>query len=180
MAYSVVFFGELIQTVRGKEFSLQAVVVGQSLGVIPSGVRISLQNGVQVSADQQIQFTGKTCTNVSYRLFAERDYASVRLFPDTGPCRDNRIGTIVINVNFLPCPNGFVQNGSECVCDKQLQRFNAICNVSDNLIKWTSTVLWMGVDYDDNNYRGLVLYPECPFDFCIDRPVPITLENLDV
>ena len=70
-------FGELIQTVRGKEFSLQAVVVGQSLGVIPSVVRISLQNGVQVSADQQIQFTGKTCTNVSYCLFAERDYASV-------------------------------------------------------------------------------------------------------
>ena len=170
-----------MEAVRGREFTLQAVTVGQGLGAIPSAVRIALDNGVQISANQRIQYTGKTCTNISYRLFAESNIAELRLFPENGRCRDvSPFGTTQISVRFLPCPNGFNQTGSECACEERLQHFNAICNVDDSSIKWTSSVLWMGVAYDNETYEGVILYPECPFDYCVSTPVPITLDNLDI
>ena len=171
-----------IETVRGREFTLQAVIVGQGQGAVPSAVKISLDNGVGISAAQRIQNTGKICTNVSYSLFAESNSTVVTLFPDNGPCRDAGIGPILINVTFLPCPNAFVQNGSNCVCEERLQRFNALCIIDDSSIQWTTdSMFWMGALYDnDSTYKGLILHPGCPLDYCVDTPVPITLDNLDI
>ena len=38
----------------------------------------------------------------------------------------------------------------------------------------------MGALYDNKTYKGLVLHPGCPFDYCVDTPVHITLDDLDV
>ena len=169
-----------IETVRGREFTLQAVIVGQGFGANPSVVRVSLDNDAQLgSPAQRIQPTGKTCTNITYRLFAVNKTTIARLFPNDSPCRDNY--AVLTHVTFLPCPNGFVQNGPECVCDERLQYFNATCNVDNNSIQWTTSVFWVGVLYDDNStYEGLILHSGCPFDYCVDTPVPITLDNLDI
>ena len=39
-----------IDTVRGKEFTLMAVIVGQNYGVVPSSVRTSLSSDIKISA----------------------------------------------------------------------------------------------------------------------------------
>ena len=103
------------------------------------------------------------------------------LFPDNGPCRDFVIGRISISVTFLPCPNGFIKNGSECVCEESLHRFDAFCDVDDETIQWTSNRFWMGALYENKStYQGLILHAGCPFNFCVNTPVPITLDNLDI
>ena len=171
-------------TVRGKELTLQAVIVGQAMGAIPSDIRISLDGATQLgSPSQRIQRTGKTCTNITYTLFSEESTTLMILFPDNGPCRDFGIGRRLINVTFLPCPNGFNLAGSECVCEERLHRFNASCNVNTNSIEWTSTSnrFWVGAVYEnESTYQGLILHTGCPFDYCVDHPVPITLDNLDI
>ena len=172
-----------MEAVRGREFILRAVIVGQGQGAVPSAVRISLDNSVQLSsAFQRIQNTGKTCTNISYSLLAESNTTEITLFPDNGPCRDFGIGRTLITVTFLPCPNAFVQTGFECVCVQRLQSFNALCNISDGSIKWSSgNMFWMGALYDnDSTYKGLILHRGCPLDYCVATPVPITLDNLDI
>ena len=176
-----------IETVRGREFTLQVVIVGQGMGAIPSAVRISLDNSVQLSsAAQRIQATGKRCTNISYSLFAESNATRVTLFPDDGPCRNIGVGPTLINIIFRPCPNGFIQNGSECVCEERLQvdRFKAFCNISDGSIEWISNLFWMGALYENDSnestYEGLILHRGCPLDYCVATPVPITLDNLDI
>ena len=121
-------------TIRGKTFILQAVVVG--IGGTPifrSAVRISLDGGTLVSAAQRVQLIGNGCTDISYGLLAEND-TNITLLPDNGACRDSGIARTIVRVMFLPCPNGFVLNIDECVCDKRLQRFNASCNVNNNSI----------------------------------------------
>ena len=171
-------------TVRGKELTLQAVIVGQAMGASPSNVRISLDGATQLgSPSQRIQRTGKTCTNITYTLFSEESTTLMTLFPDNGPCRDIGIGRTLINVTFLPCPNGFNLAGSECVCEERLHRFNASCNVNTNSIEWTSTSnrFWVGAVYkNESTYQGLILHTGCPFDYCVDHPVPITLDNVDI
>ena len=102
--------------IRGKIFPLQVVVVGISgRPIFPSAVRISLDSGTLVSAAQRVQPTRNGCTDIAYTILAENDI-TVTLFPDNGACRDFGIARTIVNIIFCPCPNGFVQNGSQCVC----------------------------------------------------------------
>ena len=171
-----------IETVPGRTFTLKVVIVGQNIEIIPSSVKISLDNNVRINASQRIQQTGKECTELAYRLFSGFNTTTVSLFPTSGTCRGIKKFSKYINVTFLPCPDTFILRGSECVCEHRLQQFNVTCNVDSNSIERTSNSFWMGTVYQENKtYVGLILhFGGCPFDFCIDTPVSITLDNLDV
>ena len=170
-----------IETVPGGTFTLKVVIVGQNKEIIPSSVKISLDNNVRINASQRIQQTGKVCTELTYRLFSGFNNTTVSLFPTSGTCRGIKKFSKYINVTFLPCPDTFILRGSECVCEQRLQQFNATCNVDSNSIERTSNSFWMGTVYENKTYVGLILHSgSCPFDFCIDTPVNITLDNLDV
>ena len=132
-----------IKTVRGKEFTFSVVTVGQNKGIVPSFIRTSLDNEVQISAKQRVQPTGKKCTPVTYRLSSANNSTKLILFPD-GPCRDIGISRMEISVEFLPCPDGFSLSGSECVCDYRLQKYTTNCSVNDNSIERLSNTFWMG------------------------------------
>ena len=167
-----------INIVRGKEFTLMALIVGQNYGVVPSSVRTSLDNDIQISTTQRIQDVGKECTPISYRLSSSKNAITLVLFPD-GPCRDARISRREIIINFLPCPDGFTLDGSECVCEERLRKYTTSCNVDDNSIQRASNTFWMGAVYENKTFRGLILHSGCPFDYCIDTPVLIAVDNLD-
>ena len=167
-----------IDTIRGKEFTLMALIVGQSYGIVPSSVRTSLENDIQIRATQRIQATGKECTPITYHLSSSKDTTSLVLFPD-GPCRDTGISRRELTVNFLPCPDGFSLDDSECVCEERLQKYTNSCNVNDNSIERKSNTFWMGAIYENTTFGGLILHPGCPFDYCVDTPIYIELDNLD-
>ena len=170
-----------METVTGREFTLKAVIVGQDKGIIPSSVRISLGNDVQINSSQRIQETGKRCTEIAYRLFSGNKSTNVALFPDNSICRGVGKSCTNIQVNFLPCPDVFKLRGSVCVCEDRLQQFNVACDVNRNSIERISNSFWMETVYENTTYVGLILHSGgCPFDFCIDTPVSITLDNLDV
>ena len=171
-----------IHTVPGRKFTFKAVVVGQNNGIVPSSVRISLDNDVQLfNATQLIQETGKECTELTYRLLSRINTTNVTLFPDNGTCRGIGTSHTTIQLNFLPCPEGFTQRESECVCEDRLQQFNVTCNVERNSTERNSNSFWMGTVYENKTYVGLMIHSgDCPLDFCIETPVNITLDNLDV
>ena len=169
-----------VETVTGREFTLRAVVVGQNRGVVPSSVRISLDNNVRVDATQRVQGTGKQCTPITYRLFGRVNMTTVTLFPDDSICRGIGMSRIEIDVTFLPCPDGFVLVGSECICEERLMQFNVSCRVDDSSIERTTNSFWIGAVYDNDSYEGLILHSGgCPFDYCLDTPANITLDSLD-
>ena len=169
----------MIDTIRGREFTLMALIVGQNNGTIPSSVRTSLDNDIQIRATQRIQDIGKECTPITYHLSSDKTSTNLVLFPD-GPCRDTGISRREITINFLPCPDGFTLDGSECVCEKRLQRYTNSCSVDDSSIQRNSNTFWMGAFYENETYGGLILHPSCPFDHCIDSPVAVKLDNLDI
>ena len=168
-----------VETIRGREFTLLAVVVGQNKGIVPSSIRTSLDDLVEISPMQRTQGTGKQCTNITYRLFTESDTTELVLFPD-GPCRDSLMSCRKINVKFLPCPDGFTLDGSECICEDRLRKHTTNCSVDDNSIGRNSNAFWIGTVYSNDKYEGLILHSGCPFDYCVDTPVSIKLDNLDI
>ena len=168
-----------IETVRGKEFTLLAVTVGQNKGIVPSSVRTSLTNDVQISAAQRIQSIGKECTPIAYRLSTDKNATTLVLFPD-GPCRDSETSRRQIHVKFRPCPDGFTLDGSECICEARLQRYTTNCSIDTNSIERSSNTFWMGTIYTNGTFEGLILHSGCPFDYCVESPVSVKLEDPNV
>ena len=170
---------EEIQTVRGKEFTVNAVAIGLDGGTVPSNILISSSNDFQVGVNQSKQWAGKKCTPITYQLFSEKNTTTLVLFPE-GPCRDSGQSRREIIVNFLPCPEGFSLEGSSCVCEERLQQYTTECSVNDNSIRRQENTFWMGVSYENESYEGLILHSGCPFDYCTHEPVSITLDNMDI
>ena len=169
-----------IKLVRGEEFTLMAVIVGQSRGIIPSLVRTSLNTSIQISASQRVQPTGKECTPIIYRLSSNLNNTTLILFPD-GPCRDIMRSQRQIHISFLPCPDAFILDGTECVCEDRLQKYTTNCSVdNDSIERGSSDKFWMGAIYENNSYEGLIIHPSCPFDYCVRSPVSIRLDDLDI
>ena len=169
----------MIDAVRGKEYTLMVLIVGQNNGIVPSSVKTSLDNDIQICATQHIQKIEKECTPITYRLSSNKSTTSLILFPD-GPCRDTGISRREITINFLPCPDAFTLDVSDCVCEKRLQRYTNSCNVDDNSIERNSNTFWMGAVYDNATFGGLILHSGCPFDYCIETPIFLELDNLDI
>ena len=73
----------------------------------------------------------------------------------------------------------------KCTCDERLRLLQyttgcRIIRVNTNYIERKSNTFWMGALYDNITYEGLILHNGCPFDYCVDAPVNMTLDYLDV
>ena len=171
-----------LDEIRGKQFTLSAVTVGQGNFTVPSSIKADFGNNTSTTLNrlQRVQDTGNTCTNISYRLFSAEDSVTMVLFPD-GPCRDTGIARREVKVTFLPCPDGFILVDTECMCDERLTAFNASCDVDSGKIRRQGNSFWVMAIYDNFSYQGLVLHNDrCPFDFCVETTVEINLEDPDI
>ena len=176
-----------VEVMRGREFTLKAITLGQSGGSIPSDVRIILSNGIKINEMQHVQSTTNECSPIRFRLFSAEKSAIVVLFPADSPCRDTGRSHREIKVSFVPCPDAFYLKGDECICDERLHDYTTNCSVNDNSIIRSSKMFWMGVDYYNNSttFKGLILHNgSCPFDYCVEPDMQdqlsITLDNLDI
>ena len=90
------------------------------------------------------------------------------------------IAKAVVQVAFLPCPDGFRQRDEECVCDKRFEKYCAQCIIGkeNNFIKRKKTdTFWMSISKSANDsYLGLI---SCPAVYCTSDTVNIPLGNLD-
>ena len=169
-----------VQTVTGREFIFSAIAVGQGNFIVPSSIRVDLDTNVRLDPVQNIQQTGQTCTDIRYRLHSAEDSVSLVLYPD-GPCRDIGIARREVKVTLLPCPEGFMKSGSECVCEERLQAYTTDCSIDDSSIGRSHNNFWVEALYSNQSYEGLILHRlGCPFDYCVDTPVRVNLDNHDV
>ena len=94
---------------------------------------------------------------------------------------DNTCGSINTGVTFdihiKPCPLGFELSNKYhiCACNKWLQNFTDECNIDDSSIERKKNTFWISKQANDS---GLILHTSrCPFDFCKDQSVNVTLDN---
>lgn len=157
-----------VNAVRGRPFNLSVVTVGQgNYNTVPSSVHISLDTTTQFPPDQSIQATKNSCSNITYKLFTPNNFTTLVLYPD-GPCRDVGIAHCEVKVTFLPCPDGFMLAGSECICEDRLQKYTTgNCTVERSLIERDGNTFWIGALYSNDSFEGLIIHPAaCPVDFC--------------
>ena len=170
-----------IEIQRGQELDVSLVAIGQGWSIVHTDI-IALGKNIIFKHNQTLQVTSRQCSSLRYSLYSNSDHGKLVLYPN-GPCRDTGLAKIVVQVTFLPCPDGFRQNDEECVCDERLEEYDAQCIIGkeNHFIKRKETdTFWMSMLKSANDsYLGLILYHSCPADYCTSDTVDIPLDNLD-
>ena len=172
----------------GEIIHITGVAVGQTNGTSPAVIHADWE-GLEIGNLQNTQTTNKTCSHLQYTVLAtependntvlatneEKDDRSIMLYADE-PC--SRSGyPLKIKVKFRSCPDGFsLSTQGRCTCEERLQRYTTECDINDQSIQRRGE-FWVGFD---NQSRGLILHPHCPFDYCKSGTINITLNNSDV
>ncbi len=143
------------------------------------------ESGVgRLKEGQAKQKVGNQCTELEYNVFSQDSSAQVELYAE-GPCINLGISKQLINISFQPCtcPIGLkpIQSDIECKCDcdPDLQQYQITnCSEENGTIKLESNNnIWIEV-INTTNGTGYVV-SNCAFDYCVEKPVNISLSNPD-
>ena len=158
------------------------VALGQRNGTVPALVQAEVAEGkdqqAQIARLEASQPIKNTCSSLKYTVLtaAENSTVTIQMYPRDGPC-PLFVRNVSIVAEILLCPVGFEFSESEqaCVCDNRLveEGFTTVCNISDQIIHRDGD-FWMGFDSE------LILFPHCPFDFCITEAIDVPIVNGNV
>ncbi len=178
---------DYISTRKGHTFKISVMAVDQVGNPLNATIRSSVitESGVgRLKEGQAKQEVGNQCTELEYNVFSQDSSAQVELYA-VGPCINLGISRQLINIYFVPCTCSFglkpIQSDIECKCDCDpvLQRRYQITNCSEEngTIKLESDNIWIEF-INTTNETGYVV-SNCVFDYCVEKPVNISLSNPD-
>ena len=119
------------------------------------------------------------CTELHYTFFSQKRDLLLILYVD-GSCSslDGSTDRLQISVQLLHCPVAFTlsKSTSGCICEDRLQMYTNRCYINTQKIQRDGD-FWVGYD---NQSKGLILHPHCPFDYCEMKPTNFTMDNTDL
>ena len=173
---------------KGKLFTVSVVALDQVGNPVNATVSSSLSsesgNG-HFKGGQVEQQVGKQCTELEYNVYPQDNSAQlhIHLYAE-GPCGYNiEVSKKTLNLTFLPCecPVGFQTSSSQteciCECDQRLTLYQITSCFAKNGTIQVETNIWIGLS-NSTNETGFVIH-DCPFDYCVQKPVNISLSSPD-
>ena len=168
----------------GEMFQVSVVAVGQRDGTVPSRVISSVEDISLLDSQYWLQLANNTCTTFNYSVFSlSRDQSvNISLYPERSPCSTSQDKLQIEVTLSQTCPPGFNISDSarSCVCEPRLAQYTNHCNITNGVGQIThhsGQQFWVGYD---NQSDGVILHPRCPFDYCVNDEVAITLNNTDI
>ena len=171
----------------GETFQVSVVAAGQRNGIVPTTVKsTAIEHKGDLHHYQYIQQVNNTCTKLNYTVFSLSQFINIgvraddSLYVQSYQCYYHEY-QLTIRVNLTQtCPPGFNISESEksCVCEQRLAEYTQQCNITNGLGKITrdsGKQFWVGYESD-----GLILHPQCPFDYCVNDTVVFPLNNTDI
>ena len=178
---SLIYPEENITTVRGRQFNLSVVLVGQGKNPVGSTLRAYIHNDDNLTrlhpATHITSTKQSVCTIVSFMILSGDDSKTLVLHPDEGPCFSSNTAKKRVQVDFDNCPPGFILNGNECVCEKRLNDVKSTCDIGTELIERPAGT-WINPTWgEDGNYTGFTLSHHCPLNYCNKHTLNFTFSD---
>ena len=171
---------------RGQKFGVPLLALSQGdyiawalvSSILSPTARLELNQSEQTLPDIE------ECTELKYNLYSTKEEEKLLLFTNS-TCRDNGLGSAVVNVKFRGCPRAFILSGDQCVCEKRLQAYQAKCKIYNGedeifILRSAGQDFWVSVLYLNLSYQGLILSDTCPVQYCKTKAVNITLDHPDI
>ena len=173
---------------KGELFTVSVAVVDQVGNPLNTTVSSSLSSesgNDHFKGGQVEQQLGNQCTELEYNVYSQDSSVQLHLhLYAEGPCGNNiEVSKLTLNLTFLPCecPVGFQPSSSQteciCECDRRLKQHQIKrCFIKNRTIQ-VETNIWIGLS-NYTNGKGFVIQ-NCPFDYCVQKPVNISLNSTD-
>ena len=170
---SLIYPEENITTVRGRQFNLSVVLVGQGNKPVASTLRAYIDNDdILTQLHPATHITSTICTDISFMMFSGNGSKTLVLYPDEGPCFSSNTAKKRVQIDFDNCPPGFTldpkHNYTRCACEQRLIEVNETnkCDIEEEVIERPDGT-WIKPTWDeDGNYIGFILSRYCPFNYC--------------
>jgi hypothetical protein len=185
-----------VELFPGESFTIEAVAVGQRMGVVPSIVIAEFgDHEGSLGEGQDVQRVGKLCTSLQFTVYSEKQLRTLNIrAQDIGtPNLDTSLKYFLyykyhvlfeqlsVTILLKKCPLGFyfstllqckcfqsIENHVGVSCDLQTYRITRSRN------KWLSAVF----EHNDTQEHGVIIHDNCPYDYCQSKEV-FHLENRD-
>ena len=171
----------------GANFMVTIMPLGQANNAAPTNIVYKSNNDYNLVVSNTTRSNVCLCHDIFYRLnvitheVKTNQTVEYKLYHNNDSCNSG----INLTLNVLKCPTGFalskVQAGQSvmaCMCSEQLQKFSTNCYIDDLTIERTRNNFWVS---QLGNTSGLILHKSgCPFDFCKNYSIKVTLKDPSV
>ena len=171
---------------KGERFTLSLVAVDQIGNPVNATLISTLtesQSGQvgRLKEGQQLRKISDYCTDLEYNVYSSDSNEKIELYAD-GPCKNRGISRQEVNITFLPCtcPVGLERVPPEidckCDCDRKLSHYISDCSAENETVQINSNI-W--IKYVNSANLTDYATHECTFDYCVVRPVTLSLVDQD-
>ena len=175
-----------IEVEKGQIFTLSVVAVDQVGQPVSAIIQASLQFSESGLAEGQLaREIPADCTNLPFNLVSSHNDETLTLYASDGPCKDAELSSAKVDIQFLPCncPIGLQVSGinstnctMSCECHSDIDEYVEYCDSQNgSLVKQPQTRAWISYIND----IGYLVYPNCPFDYCLSTSPPLYLDHLE-
>ena len=171
---------------KGESFTLSLIAtdqVGKPLNAtIISSLNAHSGEIGRLKAGQQYRQISDRCTKLELNVYSSGTKAALEIYAD-GPCRNQGISGQEVNITFLPCvcPMGFERGPSDidcsCDCDKRLTQHISDCSTENGTIQVNNNVWIKYINFTNSTSEYITHH--CPFDYCVEKPVTLSLTDQD-
>ena len=161
----------------GQHFNITLVGLGQKNNPVPSKIMTQVNNE-RFTINPVIQFIKANCTTIYYQFYSSDTGVSTffKLYHENS-CH-SLVDGVKVDLDFVPCPPGFVLHNKTCDCDEWLQMLTQNCYIDNLSVERTKNNFWISLDLTyKKNYGLLFTQFGCPLDFCKIPPTNVTLDD---
>ena len=174
-----------IEVKKGQMFTVSLVAVDQIGVPVRATIQTSLSYAGSGLAEGQLakEIDGK-CTNLTFNVVSPHNSENLTLYASDGPCKDADLSKKTIEIHFLPCscPIGFqisgkIKTNCTCDCNSNICLYTEYCDShTGSFVKKNQSRVWISY-INDTNLTGYLVYPNCPFDYCLSTSPPVDLNQ---
>ena len=167
----------------GGTLEVPVVTLGQRNGTTAAVIQVVDTSDIRLNILEYSQKIDNRCNTLKYTIYSHAIGTTQEMsLYARGPCSPTLTNTLTVTVTILHCPPGFQLSINEtiCVCNNRLQQFTNTCLIdSTTVLREHNDEFWVG--YDDNNEsKGLILHPNCPFDYCTSETIYLAVDNSNI
>ena len=170
---------------KGETFTLSVVAVDQIGQPVSATIQTSLHFTESGLAEGQLaRKRPAECTNLTFNVASPHNFEILTLYASDGPCKDADLSRRTVEIHFLPCscpiglqPSGMNNTNCTCDCHRNISQYMEQCDShTGSLVKQPRSRAWISY-ISDTDLVGYLVYPNCPFDYCLSTSPPVDLNQ---
>ena len=162
---------------KGEAFTVSLVAVDQVGQPVNATIQASLSSAESGLGEGQLSkkvtvSASVKCTDFTFNVVSPHGLETLDLYASDGPCRNiDELSRATVEINFLSCncPIGLQVvemqiTNCTCECHSGISQYMERCDSHNgSLVKRNESRAWISYIND----TGYLVYPNCPFDYCL-------------